>query len=274
MLGIPGIWWVDLRVDGIRKGTISKHPSLFPQPGNIIAASSTSPLDALYLAAIFDPVYTASYPTTRLVEPISLLQAFVRAFSAPKLSPKSSDNLTDLGTLLKRFPDRVVVVFPECTTSNGRGILPFSPSLLTAPPWTKVFPFSLRYTNADITTPLPGRYFTFLWNLCGTFAHAINVRVAQSCYNTSQRQDGESQSSSRTLSSNGSDIASPERANSPRTGGVDDIHNDESEMTREEKIFLDKVGESLARVGRIKRVGLGVREKQAFIQSWNKRKSS
>lgn len=271
MLGIPGIWWVDLRVDGARKGTIWKNPSLFPHPGSVIAASSTSPLDALYLATIFDPVFTASYPTTRQIEHISLFSAVMRAFSSPKLIPNQNARLTDLEKLLRRFPDRVIVVFPECTTSNGRGILPFSPSLLTAPPRTKVFPFSLKYHNPDITTPLPGRYFVFLWNLCGTFAHAINVRVAQSCYNTSNRQDAKETSKPADKE--------PKSSPKPLANGVEllsDVDSSETHvpMTSEEKIFLDKVGESLARVGRIKRVGLGVREKKAFIRSWKKRKQS
>lgn len=278
MLGVPGIWWVDLRVDGARKGTIWKNPSLFPHSGSIVAASCTSPLDALYLAAIFDPVFTASYPTTRQVEHISLFSALLRGFSAPKLAPNPNARLTDLGTLLSRFPDRVIVVFPECTTSNGRGILPFSPSLLTAPPRTKVFPFSLRYYNADITTPLPGRPFTFLWNLCGNFAHAITVRVAQSCYNTSgSRQNSDSKSPIGLPDRNGH-AEKAARGSSPMSNGIEPAPDEdgypETRMTNEEKMFLDKVGESLARVGRIKRVSLGVKEKLAFIQSWDKRKRS
>ena len=60
-----------------------------PGPGSIIAASSTSPIDALYLAAIFDPVFTISYPTTRLVQPTSLLSAILRALAPPLLAPPS-----------------------------------------------------------------------------------------------------------------------------------------------------------------------------------------
>lgn len=41
-------------------------------------------------------------------------------------------------------------------------------------------------------------------------------------------------------------------------------------MTVEEKAFLDRIAEALARLGRVKRVGLGVRDKQDFIKMWTK----
>ena len=37
-----------------------------------------------------------------------------------------------------------------------------------------------------------------------------------------------------------------------------------------EKRVLDKVAESLARMGRVKRVGLGVKEKADFVKAWEK----
>lgn len=44
----------------------------------------------------------------------------------------------------------------------------------------------------------------------------------------------------------------------------------DSSLTREERAFLDKIAESLARLGRVKRVGLGVKDKQDFIAMWTK----
>ena len=41
-------------------------------------------------------------------------------------------------------------------------------------------------------------------------------------------------------------------------------------VSKEEKVFLDKVAEALARLGRVKRVGLGVKDKIEFIKSWTK----
>jgi len=44
----------------------------------------------------------------------------------------------------------------------------------------------------------------------------------------------------------------------------------ELEMTTEDKKMLDRVADDLARLGRAKRVGLGVQSKVAFIKVWKK----
>lgn len=40
----------------------------------------------------------------------------------------------------------------------------------------------------------------------------------------------------------------------------------------EEKKVLDRIGEALARLGRVKRVGLGVREKIDFVRAWTRKR--
>ncbi len=58
VLAVPGVWWVDLRVDGVKRGKLAEKKDLLPQSGTIIASSFTSPLDPLYLAGIFTPIFT------------------------------------------------------------------------------------------------------------------------------------------------------------------------------------------------------------------------
>jgi 1-acylglycerol-3-phosphate O-acyltransferase len=217
------------------------------------------------LAAIFDPVFTASYPSTRLVEPISLFQAMLRAFFAPRQSPKTSADLVDLETLLAQHPSRAIVVFPECTPSNGRGILPLSPSLLTTPQRTKVYPVNLRYTSADITTPIPHAYFTFLWNLCSQPTHCIRIRVAEA---VSLPAPATPAARVSTYNTNYLDTLDNAGSDADTLVGSEELEP----ITKEEKAFLDKIAESLARLGRIKRVGLGVTEKADFITAWTRTK--
>ncbi len=232
------------------------HPTRLPQPFSLIASSLTSPIDALYLAAIFDPVFTASYPSTPLVTQISLFQALLRAFSYPQQNPPRHARLTTLQNIMQQHPNRVVVVFPECTTTNGRGILPFSPSLLTAPPTAKIFPVSLRYTPGDITTPIPGTYLSFLWTLLSKPTHCIRVRIAESVYNDS------------TSTTHIQDVLHAEDTGSSSDTllGTDD---GDSQAVQETKV-LNKVAEALARLGRVKRVGLGVQEKTQFVNAWKR----
>lgn len=229
-----------------------------PQPGDIIASTFTSPIDALYLAAIFDPVFTVSYPHTRQVQQISLLVALLRAVSYPIETPSNPLKLVPLGVLQKKYPKRVIVVFPECTTTNGKGILPFSPSLLSTDQGTKIFPISLRYSPQDMTTPIPGwmNGLRFLWCLCGRMTSIIRVRIAQAEIVATQ---GESLSDMKK-SINGGWIVE---------GADSDEEDGESEkITTEEQKLLDKVSEALARLTRVKRVGLTVKDKADFVKAW------
>lgn len=270
ILGIPGIWWIDLQIDGVKKGSLAKkHEGRVPQPSNIIASSFTSPIDSLYLAAIFDPIFTVSYPHIRQVEYISLFGAILRALAKPKEYPSKGAKLTDLKTLVAEHPNRAIVVFPECTTTNGKGILPFSPSLLTTPPGTKIFPISLRYTPPDITTPVPGQYSSFIWNLLSQPTHCIRVRIAEVVYNTSKPTEA-SEKKDKFLTN----ILDSLVDDSAMTSSTDTLSslNDQPDVNAEEKRVLDKVGEALARLGRVKRVGLTVRDKIAFIEAWSKKK--
>ncbi|KXH31511.1 acyltransferase [Colletotrichum nymphaeae SA-01] len=261
MMGIPGIWWVDLQLDGVRRGTLADQPpQRFPHPGSVIAANFTSPIDAVYLAAIFDPIFTISYPNTRSVEQISLLRAVFYALSPVRFAPPpATRKLTDLAALVARYPDRVVAVFPEGGTTNGKGVLPFTPSLLAVSPEVHIFPVSIRYTPADVTTPIPGRWAKFLWDLLSRPTTCIRVRVAESILNSSAAQTNGVSSSA----------ASRENTAQRRIGAGG---GDAPALSIEEQRVLDKVGEALARLCRNKRVGLTLRDKSAFIEAWNGRK--
>ncbi|KDB23050.1 hypothetical protein H109_05076 [Trichophyton interdigitale MR816] len=245
ILGIPGIWWVDLQIEGVKKGSLAKHlQTRLPGPGTVIASSFTSPIDVVYLAAIFNPVFTTSYPGTRKVKQVSLLQAVIHAFDSPEPTPPHSSkaDLTDISTLIKRHPDRCIVVFPECTTTNGKGILELSPSLCSASPSTKIFPINLRYEPADVTTPIPGSYARFVWNLLSKPSHFIRVRIAES-------------------------VSQESAANTPAQNKQD---GSDATLNPEQQTMMFLVGDSLARLGRVKRVGLGVRQKQEFVRMWDK----
>jgi 1-acyl-sn-glycerol-3-phosphate acyltransferase len=236
--------------------SLGQNQQKLPRPGSVIASSYTSPIDALYLAAIFDPVFTRSYPGERNVQRITLLQAMLQALTPPVLSPPKDAKLVPISDILRDTPDRCVAVFPECTATNGRGILPFCPSLLTVPVKTKIFPVSLRYTPADVTTPVPGSYFSFLWNLCSKPTHCIRVRIAEATFNNPPAPE-------------------PPRKNSFQTNLLDDLHSRTAQdggMSNHEKESLDKIAESLARLGRVKRLGLGPADKIAFIKVWSKRR--
>ncbi|KAL3425001.1 acyltransferase [Phlyctema vagabunda] len=273
ILGIPGIWWIDLQIDGVKKGSLAKkHEGRVPEPSNVIASSFTSPIDSLYLAAIFDPIFTISYPHTKQVQYISLFGAIFRALSSPKEHPPKGAKMTDLRTLVSEHPKRVIVVFPECTTTNGRGILPFSPSLLTTPAGTKIFPISLRYTPPDITTPVPGAYWTFIWNLLSRPTHCIRVRIAEVVYNTAKANGATFSDKKDSHVENFLNSLGEDSAMTSSTDTLTSLSDQPGEISGDERRVLDKVGEALARLGRVKRVGLTVRDKAAFVEAWSRKR--
>lgn len=258
MMGIPGIWWVDLQLDGVKRGTLADQPvERFPHGGTVLAANFTSPIDAVYLAAIFDPIFTTSYPGTNKVQRIGLLQAVIMALSPVRTTPPADFELVELSDLLQEYPDRPIAVFPECSTTNGKAILPFSTSLLTCPPDTPIFPVSLRYTPGDVTTPIPGLWLTFLWNLLSRPTTCIRVRIAEAQTNTAAAK-------LNGVTPNGSNGSN---------GSSDVRYRGGSNTTVEEQKVLDRIAEALARLGRVKRVGLTIHDKHSFIQAYNRKKA-
>jgi hypothetical protein len=288
LLAVPGVWWVDLQVDGVKRGYA--HTLIFfhlrgidaqrhlPQAGTIIASSFTSPLDPLYLAGIFCPIFTRSYPGTKKVEPISLFRAILLAFSSPTISPSNPSTLVTLKDLHAKNPTAIICVFPECTTTNGRGILPFSPSLLTADAKTKIFPVNVRYTPGDITTPVPGNYVSWFRNLLSKPTHTMRVRIAHRIYNNPNldtpstsifnNQDGV-KVDELDMGYDTNIFNSPHLRNGVKQG---DAEKEGSGVSWDEQRVLDRVGEDLARLGRVKRVALGVQEKIGFLKVWSSRR--
>ena len=272
-----------------------------PSAGSVVAASHTSPLDILYLATILDPIFTQSYPGTKLLQPISLQAALIACFTAPALTPPPGAKLTTLTAIAAQNPSRITVVFPEATPSNGRAILTLTPALLAASPKTKIYPVSLRYTPADIVTPLPGLApaLHFVWTLLSSSTHCIRTRIGVAVRNppadavASSKASGigigninggggggvaaigrAGRANSATSSSSNSgyetnyfDTFAPSAANEDQRG---DSHPDADGLVEPERRVLDMLADSLARLGRVKRVGLGVREKARFVEVWRK----
>jgi hypothetical protein len=169
--------------------------------------------------------------------------------------------MVDVSTLVEKHPNRPIVLFPECTTTNGRGILALGNSLLSVSPKTKIFPVSLRYTPMDIVTPLPGSYLSMLWTLLSKPTHCIRVRIAESV----------------TASQNALDAppARSTRKSTFSTNYLDTLEQDDLEhVSASQEALLGNVADSLARLGRVKRVGLGVKEKTEFVRAWRQSRSS
>ena len=275
------------------RSNLSKASEQLPSPGSIIVSSSTSPLDVLYLAAIFDPVFTRCYTFSRRLQPVSLLSAMTHTVSPASLLPapaslgvEDDSDLTSIPQLISRYPGRIIVVFAESTTTNGRGILPLSPCLAGTPPSIPIFSTSLRYNPADVTTPVPGWRATwrFFWNLCSAPTHTIRVRIAEPLQNLpapvlTNGEGGRKDTQPNSYATNFFDQFQHE--SSVRAGeslasrrwmpGPAEQPDDKKPLSVQERRVLDSIGEALARLGRVKRVALNVNDKADFVRLWKRR---
>ncbi|KAG5517955.1 hypothetical protein PMAC_000410 [Pneumocystis sp. 'macacae'] len=154
----------------------TKNISAEPKPKDIIISCCCSPLDILYLTFKYNPIFTISFSNTLLVEHVSGIKAMFYMLSTPK-KPVHEHNTT-LDNLSKLYPNRIISVFPEGTTSNGRGLLLFTQSLQSSAPQTRIFPLSIKY-NLYLTTPHPGSLFTFLFRLTFKLSHKIHIKISK-----------------------------------------------------------------------------------------------
>ncbi|OOF99389.1 hypothetical protein ASPCADRAFT_393265 [Aspergillus carbonarius ITEM 5010] len=259
ILAVPSFWWIDLQVDGVRRGTLgnARHQARLPGPGSVIASSFTSPIDPLYLAAVFNPVFVACYPYAGEVEHLSLWQAIHRAFADPQPTPKPKARMVSLFSIMQKYPNRPIAMFPECTTTNGQGVLPLSPALLSAPHSTKIFPVTLRYDSKEVMTPVPGTYLTWLWRLLGRPTHYIRVRIGQAVVGVTAED--------LPVVEPPTDEPHPDD-NLPN--GAPPFREDQVLVLQEQ--VPNHVAESLARLGRARRVALDVREKDEFVKLYRR----
>lgn len=258
---------------------ISAAKEHLPKAGTIIASSFTSPLDPLYLAGIFQPIFTRSYPNSRRVERITLFRAILLAFAPPAIIPQNESKLVTLASLIESNPGSIICVFPECTTTNGRGILPLSPSLLSAKGDTKIYPVNLRYTPQDVTTPVSGGYISWLYQLLSKPSHQMRVRIATRVYN-SPSINTPARKSEKAIGTgydhnifDAPDFRNGANGRLEQETGMDITTGEtEGEISAQEQRVLDRVAEDLARLGRVKRVGLDMGDKIDFLKVWLKRR--
>lgn len=159
-MAILGVWWTDLQIDRVKPGSLAQQPLWrLPHPGSIMVVSATHLIDAIFLAAVFDPIFTVLHPRSRLVRELSLLQAIFRV-GTNETSPPSHANLTDLKTVLERHPDRIIAVLADYSATNGSGTVP-----------------------VDVSTQVSGTYLALLWTLLSRPVHRIRLRIAHGVSN-------------------------------------------------------------------------------------------
>lgn len=141
-----------------------------PKSGDVLIVNQSSPIDIMILTYLYPSAIFTSCDSEMLFETQSALSAFMARFNCKRV--RKGCTINDLLSDRSRFQDRVIVVFPECTTSNNRGLLAFCPLMLD-----RAFVMSIKYNNpAYLSTPIPKTYWSFLWALASLLSHSCRLK--------------------------------------------------------------------------------------------------
>ncbi len=106
----------------------------------------------------------------------------------------------------------------------------------------------------------------FFWRLLGQQTHCIRVRIAEATTNDSAvTLQGEVVEKDRYLENLIQSIGEKQTV-----VGRNGVESTAKPNDSEQKV-LDRVGEALARLGRVKRVALTIEDKAVFVKAWTKK---
>lgn len=177
---IAAMWWlaggvVDFSVDSVRKNKIAEINRHRPGPGSVVVANFASPLDlvAIFLASTAR-IGQISVIVPRKGELYEL--SFWEALRVPFVDPAETGSLPfgRKSADLAHLANKLVVIFPEGTTSNGQGTLPFveAPEKLQIPK-ASYSTLVLRSPPA-VAVPVPRSSWSYY---CSVLAERLVVRI-------------------------------------------------------------------------------------------------
>ncbi|KAF8895927.1 hypothetical protein CPB85DRAFT_1229708 [Mucidula mucida] len=282
------IGFIQIRVDTIsrtNKGRRRLSEPWNPLPGDLIVSNWTSWIELLWLAFRFNPTFVVPVPASSPIteeakaEPISRAPGRRTGTGSANISSarKPSDKIPVLGfhrvsllTMIsytghtppfdeiatepeslediQKTSDGPVVVFPECTTSNGRGLLRFSDVFKRKVPVKafNVFMMCVRYDPPTTFTPslshsIPARFLN-------PFIHLFTVAAALVPPTFSIR------------------LLAPSESPSSHAFKVSDIFTDApADPLSETSAVL------ISQIGKIKRTGMGWEDKASLLNTmWMK----
>lgn len=285
-LYVIGFWSVPTELMVRKRGKISEN-KWNPRAGDLIVSNWSSWIEVLWLAYRYNPLFvlpvanapgsssardasSISYtPGRKTGTGSAAISSFDRVLSPPEIirgfrqvslleiisstgntpSAPSSVPLRSLDDI-RRSARSPVVVFPECTTSNGRGLLRFADVFNGASVPTKGYNIFLMCVRYDPPTPSqPSLSHSVPGTTLNPLRHLFQICTSLSSQSISIRQLPLSESPSSQL------FIVNEVVPEPR-----------SDMLAEVCAVL------IARMGKMKRVGFGWEDKYAFLDFYRKRR--
>ncbi|KAG0244422.1 hypothetical protein BGW41_007714 [Actinomortierella wolfii] len=270
LLVLFGFFWIKTETVTLRRGrsagaTASANKKAAGKKvtpwGQVIVSNWTSYIDVLYLAFRYDPVFTQIYPDTLTVREVSMWKAIELSGSYPELAPPEGVKTYPLAEFFKdnhQKTKRPVVIFAEGTTSNNRALLKFVPLFKKC---------QVPETNADINI------LTFKYEyqkFCPTFTVGLSrmnrlghmFRTCAQFYNqlTVRSLAAEERPSNSHFSTLSGLASTPVGA---AAGVVESVVDEDA---------LGSVIQNLmGQISRLRKTGLGVRDKADFLDFYVQR---
>ena len=158
-LFISGFYQIPVAFEG-------RKPSK-PKAGDIVIANMTSPIDVMLLVYLYPSALFTAGDIEMLYQPQSALSAFFARFYTTRVRKG-----VPIQDLRRQYKDRVIIICPEATTSNNRGLLSFCPLMVDS-----AFVVSIKYNNPPyLATPLPGQQLNFFWGLTSLLSHHCRIK--------------------------------------------------------------------------------------------------
>ncbi|KAJ3385279.1 hypothetical protein HDU84_002383 [Entophlyctis sp. JEL0112] len=186
VLFILGFFYIRCDQHWIKKGLrereqLKRMTSSSIGSGDIIVANHSSYIDVLYLFAMYAPTFTMICPSTNAIRPVSLMTALFRTgeYPSPFDSSISSPRLDEICDSARARLSGPVVVFPEATTTNNRGLLQWANVFgsVDASKY-KIHVVGLRYLFRDFSpTYTIGGKANHMIGLAAQFANRLDVRI-------------------------------------------------------------------------------------------------
>lgn len=159
---------------------------------------------------------------------------------------------------------KVVVVFAEGTSSNGKSLLPLlltepEPSTAESSTAGATYPTAIKYGRSSIATPTPTSAAAWLWRALYAFQYGF-VRVRFGVPLDAGRQYG-------TASASGS--------STPSSATVSGLRENYAQITPSSVVndglsYKSLVSSGICRAGRLKEVGLGIPSKLEYVETQKK----